>query len=258
MSSVPSPLPRPQTRVVPEGVAGVATKPVTATPLIVAVAEPETGATLAGRVSTMLASKAVELPLLGIVTLYSITSPTVAGSVAGFPAGVIKLTVLAALRRGSVTVMLAVVPAPPVNCVLATPFALLYVYEALLLKNTLLWLGALFSSSTVIAILAWLVAEISMPVTRSCRMIELPVPVLLSTQAPPVTTRALTKRRFAGSVSSIRTSYSGTGVGVAGTVMVYSNRSPIAAVGLVFAFASGPGIWIVTLVGFSSPTTSGE
>ena len=63
------------------------------------------------------------MPLLGIVTVYSITSPTVAGSVAGFPAGEAKRTVLAAVRSGSITVMLAVVPAPPVDFVLSTPFA---------------------------------------------------------------------------------------------------------------------------------------
>src|SRR5574341_127671 len=123
MSRLPSPFARPQTRVVPEGMEGAATKPLTATPLIAAVAEPATGATFAGRVSTISASKAEEVPPLGIVSLYSRTSPTVAGSVAGLPDGEAKLTVFTAVRSGSTTVMTGVVPEPPANFVLSTPFA---------------------------------------------------------------------------------------------------------------------------------------
>ncbi len=111
MSRLPSLFSRPQTRVVPEGVEGFATKPVTATPLIVAVAEPGDQRYVRGQgVDDVGIKGGGGRPLLlVIVTLYSITSPTVAGSVAGLPAGETKLTVLAAVRSGSVTVMLAVV-----------------------------------------------------------------------------------------------------------------------------------------------------
>src|SRR5512145_1887922 len=104
MSSVPSPFWRPQTREPPD-VPGSATKPVTATPSISAVAEPGTSVTAGGSVSTTLVSKAVEPPLLTTVMAYSRTSFTAAGSVDALPAGAAYLALLVDVRAGSTTVM---------------------------------------------------------------------------------------------------------------------------------------------------------
>jgi hypothetical protein len=93
-----------------------------ATPSMLAVAEPGTRDRFAGKLSTMLASKAVESPLLGMVTAYSRTSPTVAGSVDCLSAGETKRSALAAVRTGSASVMLAVVPGLPLVRVAALPF----------------------------------------------------------------------------------------------------------------------------------------
>ncbi len=121
MSSDPSPFCWPQAMAPLGNVTGFTTKPVTSTPSILAVAESKTRETFAGKVSTTLVSKAVESPPLGMVTAYSRTSPTVAGSLGVLSAGETKLTDLVAVKSGSATAISTVLPAPPDLTVASLP-----------------------------------------------------------------------------------------------------------------------------------------
>ena len=90
-----------------------------------------------------------------------------------------------------------------------------------MLKETPLRFTALFCRATVTWTTAWPPAGMSMPVARSCRMTLAAVPVLVRFQLPPEITSAFTKLIPAAEsprLSRILTSYSGTSLGVAGTL----------------------------------------